>query len=524
MVKGLTNRQTLDRAPTTDLVLNILSFSGGENTIGQDQELAANESRDNKNWDVTSIGGMIRAKGINEVADGGGTYTEDLDLLHHHFEGSDTEVYGVIEGDLVIKSGSSLAQEDAAAFTSGTLCHAVTPEGDTMWVTNSTDNLQYKNRGVAIAVPTGVPTAKDRVYFHKSRMIVEGGGSAPTVVQGSRAGSGNWKASADTWSLANDAWSATMPADTTGCVPNFPSGPEVTVFTDFGATALFNFPNVALRPIQNSHGCSAPYSIAKGNEGVFFLSKFPDLGVYLWDGFNWVNLTEKNDFVDDINFNQRIFGCYRESRYYLVYNETGSGVTYPNRIRIYDAQFGRWMQRPINDDLSDKLGYPAILTRDSNELYFGSSVKDKVYEVETGTDDEGNDTMATYKTKDFSSRDFTFENGSAFGIDDIRMKLLKITMTFNGTVGAISVQWTADRGAKSGSVTFDSTAEGDKLNTEFTVNTSKVIASPPDKTVTKTFNNSAVGNRFNFQIINNGQGQRPEVKKIKIHAMTMEEA
>lgn len=524
MVKGLTNRASLDRAPTTDLVLNILSFAGGENTIGEDQELASNEARIIKNWDVTSLGGMVRTKGIDEVADGGGTYSEDVDLIHHHWEGANTEVYGVIEGDLVIKSSATIAQEDAAAFTSGTLCHAVSAEGDTMWITNSTDNLQYKNIGVAIATPAGVPTAKDRVYFHKSRLIVEGGGSAPTVVQGSRAASGNWKASADTWSASNDAWSAAMPADTTGCVPNWPSGPEVTVFTDFGATALFNFPNVALRPIQNSHGCSAPYSIARGNEGVFFLSKFPDLGVYLWDGFNWLKLTERNDFVNDINFSQRIFGAYRESRYYITYNESGSGVTYPNRMMIYDAEFGRWMQRPVNTALSDNLGMSTILTRDNNEMYFGSSAKDKFYQVETGTEDEGTDTQASYKTKDFSSRDLTFENGAAFGIDDVRMKLLKITMTFNSTFGSISVQWTADRGAKSGSVTFDASADGDLINSTFTVNTSNIIESPPDKTVTKTFNNSAVGRRFNFEIINNGQNTRPEIKKIKIHAMSLEEA
>jgi len=525
MAGGLTNRPILDKAPTTDLVLEILSFSGGENTIGEDQELASNEAREIKNWDITSIGGMIRTKGINEVADGAATYTLDVDLLHHHYEGANTEVYGVIEGDLVIKSGSSINQEDATAFTSGKLCHAVTAEGDTMWITNSTDNLKYKNRGVAIAAPTQKPsTAKDRIYFHKSRLIAEGGGSAPTVVEGSQAGNGNWKAGASAWTASNDAWSATMPADTTGCVPSWPSGPELTVFTDFEAIALFNFPSVALRPIQNSHGCSAPYSIAKGNEGVFFLSKFPDLGVYLWDGFNWINLTEKNDFVDDINFGQRIFGKYHESRYYLFYNETGSGVSYPNRLRIYDAQFGRWMQRPINADLSDNLGYPAILTRDNNEFYVGSSLKDKFYEIETGTDDEGNNTEATYKTKDFSSRDFNHESGAGFVIDDVRLKLSKVTLTFNGTVGAISIQWTADRGIRAGSITFDSTATGDLINTTFMVNTSKIISSPPDRTVTKTFANDAVGRRFNFQIINNGTGTRPEVKKIKIHAIAMEEA
>jgi len=117
---------------------------------------------------------MQRSKGFNEVGDGGGTYTEDVDFLIQHYEGTNNEVYGVIEGDLVILSGSTIAQEDAAAFTTGVECHGVVHDS-TLWITNGTDGLRYKTIGAGIATPTQEPAAtgntvdKDRIYYHKLR-------------------------------------------------------------------------------------------------------------------------------------------------------------------------------------------------------------------------------------------------------------------------------------------------------------------------------------------------------------------
>lgn len=524
---GRTNRAVLDRSRHPELILQIFSFSGGENTKGEDHELGPQDAREIKNWEAISLGGMRRSEGFTEVADDGAgapAYTDDYDLLHYHYEGANTAVYGIINTDLVIKSGADINQEDSAAFTAGILSHAVTA-GDTAWITNSTDNLRYKTIGNAIATPTNSPSsAKDRIYFFKERLIAEGGGSNPKVVEGSRAGTGNWKSTADTWTASNDAFSATFEDETRGCVPAFPTGQEVAVFTDFACFSLLNFPNVGIRPIQNSHGCALPLSIALGNEGVYFFSDLPTRGIYLWDSVSWINLTDNLDWVDDVDISKRAYAKYRDNKYYFIYNESGSGDTFPNRLRIFDAKFGRWFQRPINSALSDNFGYPALLSRDNNELYIGSSQNANLYELDDGsTSDAGENTEASYKTKIFTSRDFNLASGGSFGIDDVRMKLLKISLTFSGQTGSLGFLWTADRGERSGSLTFDLTADGDKLNTTFIVNTSKIISTPPDKTITKTFKNNAVGNAFQFQITNNDTGNLPEVKKIKIHAMALEE-
>ena len=525
MVKGLTNRQSLDKVIPVEMVLELLSFSGGENTIGSQQELQNNEARTIKNWDSTSIGGMIRSKGFTEVADGGATYTDDMDLVAHHWEGANTETYGIIEGALVIKSSADLNSEDAAAFTSGTLSHAVSA-GDKLWITNVDDNLQQKEIGVAIASPTTEPTNPcARIYEHASvfRLIAEG--DSANTVYGTKPGTGTTWSGAGGWTTANSAWSMVMPDVTKGCMPGFPSGTDLTVFTEFDAYIIYNQPNVARRRIANGIGCGAPLSIVRGNEGVFFFSTYPTRGIFLWTGVEFINLTEKADFIDNVNLSQRIFGTYRDRSYYFIYNETGSGVTYPNRIKKYDTRFGKWWERSINVALADSLGYPSLQTRDNNELYIGSSVKDKLYELDdSSTSDAGQDTEAVYTTKKFTSRDFNVGSGGGFPIDGVKMKLTKIIVTYKGDVGNISVSWDADAGLHTGQQTFGlSTGVGDLINTTFTVNSSNILGEPSVKNSIKTFNNSAVGKEFEFQILNNGTGTRPEIKRIKIYANALEE-
>lgn len=523
---GILLRPVLDQADAVELTLEILSFAGGENTISEDQATKTEQARTLENWDALSLGGMQRTAGINQVGDGGAPYTAAPDLLIHHKDTAGTVLYGVIAGDLVKLSGTTIIQEDAAAFTSGLLCHAISV-GDALWITNSTNNLKRKTVGVAIAAPASQPpTACDRIYNHKNRLAAEGSTAQPQRIYGSRTGKGNWTA-ADTWSLANDAWSIDLPNDTKGCWPGFPTGNEIMAFTEFDSFSLYNFPNTAYRPLGvPSHGCSAPYSIALGDEGVYFLSRKPTLGVFLFDGTQFIELTELNRdvFVEQINFSQRIYGVYRNRKYHLVYNESNSGVSYPNRVRIYDARFGRWMNRPINSSLSDNMGYPAILKYSQNELYMASSQKDKFYEFGTGTDDEGNDTQATYKTKDFSSRDFAMSSGGGFSIDDVRMKLVNAIITYNGTVGVLGLNWQADRGLHSGSKSISLTASGDLLNSTFILNSSFIVTSPGDKTKVITFPNDAVGRRFNFTLTNNGQSTIPKVKKVKIVALALDEA
>lgn len=523
----VTNEPTLNRLHDLEISLELLSFAGGENTISEDHVCKPDEARVLRNWDATSLGGMQRSKGFNEIGDGGVAYTDQLDLLIQHGEADGIETYGVIEGDLVILSGTDIDQEDAAAFTSGTLCHAVS-KANKLWITNDDDNLKVKEIGEAIAVPDDVPpTACARIYNHKNRLIAEGSADNPNRIYGSRTGTGNWTA-ADAWSLANDAWSIDLPDNTTGCVPDFPSGSEVLAFTERNCYSLYNFPNTGFRALgASARGCSAPYSIARGDEGVYFVSKYPTLGVFVFDGINFAELTSLNHdvFVDKIDFRYRIFGCYRNRKYYLFYTETNTGASYPNRLRIYDAQFKRWMERPINEDLGDTFGYPTVCTFTDNELYVASSQVDKIYELETTDDsDEGNDTEAVYTTKDFSSRDFAVASGGQFPIDDVRFKLTKCTMIINGTAGNLNFYWATDRGLHSGSRAIDLTSSGgDLLNTTFTVNESYLLSQPPDRSITFSFPNSAVGKRVYFTFSNAGTSSRPEIKRVKFSAIAIGE-
>lgn len=521
-----TSLSILNKEKPLEMLLVIDSFAGGENTIDEIQAMKTNEARTLENWDAPSLGGMIRAAGINKVGDGGASYAAASDLLAYHVEGSTRKLYGIINGDLVLLVGSTITQEDAAGFTAGVISHAFSHETAGLWITNSTDNLKKKAIGVALATPASQPaTACARVYQSKLRMLAEGSATQGRRVYGSRAGVGNWTA-ADAWSLANDAFNIDLPDDTRGIVTGFPSANQDLVFTRSRAYVLGNYPNVAYDQIPQSRGCEAPYSLALGDEGVYLVSKFPTLGVFLMDSTGkFTELTEKNRdvFVEKIDFTRRVFGIYRNKKYHLFYCETGSGVTYPNRWRIFDARLGRWMNRPLNTSLADNLGYPALLSKLNNELYAASSTNDKWYELETGTDDEGFDTQAVYKTKDFTSIDFRLPTGQQFPLDNVRFKILKCTVEYYGTVGSLGINWSMNGGKYTGDQTIDLTSDGDKINTTFIVNTSYILSNPPDRLATVSFKNSAIGDRFNLTLTNNGQGDRPKIKKIKVHAIVYEE-
>lgn len=445
-------------------------------------------------------------------------YTLAPDGVLHHYEGTSTRNYVIDAGDLLYISGSTLVRSDASAFTSGVLTGGLSA-GNKAFFTNSTDNVKYTTIAGSIAAPSTTPTnARERLYFHNSRLVAEGGG---VTVYGSKAGSGNW-VGAGGWTTSGDAWSIDMPDLTQGAVPGFPSGPEITVFTKFSAYSLYNFPNVARREILQSHGCSAPYSIARGTEGVFFFSLYPTLGVWLWDGVNWINLTVNETWVSQVSLTNRCFGIYSENKYRFFYTDNTSGLSYPNVCRIYDARWGRWMNRVINTSVADTFGMPFLLTKANNELYVTSSQAARVYQLEdTSTSDNTYATQANYKTKDFTSRDFGLPR------DEVRMKLLKATATYFGTTGTFSLQWTADRGLHSGSQTFDlSVTGGDLINTTFTMNSSYIVSASDlkDRTTTRSFNNSAVGRRFSFQLLNQGTGERVKIKKVKLVAIALEEA
>lgn len=593
--------QELDRKDAIEVTLDLVSFAGGENTIGQDQELKSNEARVIENWDSDSLGGMIRSKGFSLIAQGlnnidtdiftgsglndltpGGTYlgiststftviidaaggtdtfkwkkdsgsftagvamtggaqtlsdgvtvsfaattghtandqwtiravsyTMAPDLFLHHFEGTNTRNYLIIEGDLVRVNGISLMQTDPSAFTTGILSHGVSA-GNKAWITNSTDNLKYATIAGAITVPASQPSiACDRIYEHKGRLVAEGGSK---TVFGSRAGTGFWTAG-NAWSSSGDAWNIDLPDTTEGCVPGWPSGNEITVFTKFGAHSLYNMPNIARRFIIGSHGCSQPLSIALGAEGVYFFSLNPTRGVYLWDGSNWTNLTVNETWANDVSLTNRCYGVYSENKYRIFYNEIGSGVTYPNVERVYDARWGRWMKRNINPNIDDNFGYPGLLTKTNNELYCVSSRVDKLYQLEDDSNsDNGENTLANYKTKDFTSLDF------GLPIDETILKLVRAVITYYGTIGSYSLQWTSDRGLHSGQIVSSSFSSGDLLNDTFIMNQSFILSIPPDRTVSRKFSNGAVGRRFSFQLLNSAIGDRLKIKKIKIVATVM---
>ena len=523
---AVTNEAVLDTGQSNELFLEILSFSGGENQTSEDHVTQANQARNCTNFAPISLGGMERVKGINQIASGAAPVTASTASLlgHFHYEDSSGEssILGVIDDDLVVASGAVVmrAYNGAGKFTADIDCTAVNG-GDATWITNSTDNLHRYTIASGCNIPNDVPTlACEGIYVHKNRLFAEGG---QRRVYSSRVGTGFWNA-ADTWDAANDASNIDLPDYTTGSVPNFPVGDGIMVFTKFSAYIVSGFPNVRYDAIPNSWGCSSRHTLAEGNGGLFGISELPNKCIFYYDRTKFVSITEGVDWIDDVDTSKRMYGIFRENEYQFHYNETGGTTTYPDKVKVFNVKWGNWYEREINSSVGDTLGVPFALDKQSNEMYAWSSQDGNIYEMWTGTDDEGYDTQCTYKTKNFTSRDFTFSSSAkAFPFDEVEIKLTRVLVQYYGVVGALTISWEGDYGLNSGSNVFDLTADGDILNSTFIVNTSKVITTPPDKVRVQSISNAAVGKRFNFQILHNGLSTRPEIKKIKIFAEAREE-
>jgi hypothetical protein len=525
---SVTNEGLLDTGQGNEVYLEILSFAGGEDQVSEDHVTPTNKGRVMKNWEPLSIGGMQRVAGINEVGDipAGGAVTADdpslLGLFHYNESNKTSAVLGVVDGDLVILSGSDIlvASGGTSLFTADKECFGC-DVGDKAWITNSTDNLKMFDTTNGAETPTDVPASpREGIYYHKSRLFAEGGGR---TVYSSRAGAGNWPDEADAWSKSNDASNIDLPDYTKGSLPGLPSGDEIAVFTKAECYSVFGFPNVAYRKIVNSWGCANRKTLAEGNGGAFGVSQFPNKCVWYWDRTKFISLTEGVSWIDDVNFAQEMYGLFRENKYYFIYTSGASG-TYPNTVKIFDTRFACWYEREINPDVGDNLGAPVVLGKQNNEFYCWSSRIPNLYEIETGTEDEGYNTECDYKTKNFTSRDFSLSgSGKPFPIDEVTIKLTKIRVQFYGQTDDFTILWSADDGVNQGSLSFGMTTSGAKLNVDFTINTSSLAAIPPDQNQSQSVSNNAVGKKFYFQILHNGKSTRPRVKKIKIYGLLLEE-
>lgn len=520
-IKGL-NQALLDTAEETEVVLEVLGFSGGENQISPDHLTQNNECRTNENWEPTSVGALKRVSGIDQIATAGSGVSDAESFLgHHHYnETSASErILGVIDTDLVEKSGSALAVSTGgtAAFTADKVCTAV-DGGDAAWITNGTDNLKRYTIAAGLATPAQQPaSAHDGIYKSKQRLLAVGNSR---TIEYSRTGTGNWTA-ADAWTASNDAATTDLPGFATGALPGFPSSGVDAVFNKDSCYAVFGVPNVAYDEIPNSMGCHDLRTLARAEDGAFGFTLFPKKMVWFWNRTQFIDLTDNVDWIDNVSTTNRMWAAYRDGKYYFFYNDSTSGVSTVNRLKIFDKKFGGWRSRIFN--ASDNLGAPLVLKRTTGDIYAFSSSNYNLYQLDVGTEDEGSDTEATYVTKRFTSRDFLSQSsGKPVSLDEVCIKLTKILVQYNGQVGSINIAWGSDFGAVSDSISIDLAASGTGLGS-FTLGTDTLAAGAADAVKCISLSNKALGKRFDLTISNNGQSTRPEIKKIRLYGILYHE-
>jgi hypothetical protein len=122
-------------------------------------------------------------------------------------------------------------------------------------------------------------------------------------------------------------------------------------------------------------GCRAPYSVANGSDGLYYLG---NNGIYVFGGQNSTIISDKVEpEIKDISQSNRDDVCasiFRNS-YYLAYTSSESGATYNDRVLIYDT-----LTQSFSIDTINISAFCVFLSgTDDESLISGSSSSSTIY-------------------------------------------------------------------------------------------------------------------------------------------------
>lgn len=125
-------------------------------------------------------------------------------------------------------------------------------------------------------------------------------------------------------------------------------------------------------------GCDAPHSAVNTPIGILYLSKSMD-GIYVFNGQHSVIKSEKvTPTIQDISPSilSSVTGEYNNNIYYLAYTSSETGVSYNNRVLVYDMLLDAFMIDTLN--INDFCSFTS--GQDGGALFAGASDSGKIYQ------------------------------------------------------------------------------------------------------------------------------------------------
>lgn len=175
-------------------------------------------------------------------------------------------------------------------------------------------------------------------------------------------------------------------------------------------------------------GCPAPYSVANTPKGIFYLSWD---GIYTFTGqkSNKVSDAVTPEIYDILQSNiGKTAGFYYKNEYHLAYTSMASGVTYNNRVLVYD--FDRDAYARDHKDINSWAAFDSGV--DFGVLYHGSSTTDGMVYADTGAPD----VLVKKLKSEFDAG--TFDDSRSFGTELLPEIELSWDLTIDDAVGTIN--------------------------------------------------------------------------------------
>ena len=153
------------------------------------------------------------------------------------------------------------------------------------------------------------------------------------------------------------------------------------------------------------NGCISKGSVAVGDNGIIYLSHD---GVRYFDGGQSHLLSETDEYFVDIvgamnaARKSKTTGAYFDRKYLLAYDDVSTTTSINNYVYVYNFMTNSWTKYDIKANVFAQV----TGANESKGLYFGHSVSGYVYQLFSGTTDDGTAIPASYKTKayDMSGR------------------------------------------------------------------------------------------------------------------------
>ncbi len=437
--------------------VNLTNFKGGLNNRDADNKIADNEAREIKNFDIVSDGSLKKRAGSLKYNSSEIAGSNPVHSLYRYYQSvAASKEFLSISGSTLYKGNDGTGVWSSVGSVTASTPATFLTWKDIAYLANGTVFNQYN--GTTMSVVSGSPKIGRYLALRKDRIYIAGIPAEPNTLYFSDVDD------ATSWTIGSNF--IQIREDDGDIITGILSLREqLIIYKRNSIWSLHGFTNdpsagtaFFLTQIAEGVGCVSPQSLVEFNNIHYFLHR---TGVYAFDGANSVKISGKIDPIIDgtastdalrQDYMDVTVGTIHKEKYWLSY--TALTELANKRVMVFDTRpdFNGWTlyHEPLNIASFNNWGGG----NDVGELYGGDSEDGFVRQLDTGTDDDGSDIEAFYKSKFFDFGNPATNKETFIAYNTAKPQAVGLELTMN-----------ADRGVQTSRLLFDLTGDSFLLGT-----------------------------------------------------------